>query len=264
MNEQPDVTVIIPAYNCSETIERAIASIALQTVKPNQVIIVDDYSTDTTTSILDMILTKRLPFNLVVLHNRENLGPGLSRNLGWNTATTKWIAFLDADDAWHPRKLELQLDVISEFPTLDLVCTNSYFIEQGSSIPNIVDNCVITSLNFNQMLFRNLVKTRSVLMRREILKRFEKGLSEDYGLWLACLYSGMSFARLECPLTFHYRKEYSGGGLSSRVFTHEYFELRNLSRYALDKPILVFCASIFSVVKFTRRLLIVLLRKALS
>jgi len=264
MNNCSDITVIIPAYNSSHTIERAIDSIISQTVVPEQVIVIDDASTDNTALILNKIKNRELPFSFLVICNNNNLGPGTSRNSGWDIATTKWIAFLDADDAWHPRKLELQLNVVAEHPTLDLVCTQTYLMKSVTELPSIEDERRITRISLSRMFFRNVIATRSVLIRQEVSHRFRSGLSEDFGLWLDCLNSGLIFAKLEAPLAFHYRQEFSPGGLSSQLVTHEYFELRNLWRYASSRPILIFAASNFSIVKFLRRVFLVILRKAIN
>jgi glycosyltransferase involved in cell wall biosynthesis len=264
MNKFSDVTVIIPAFNCSNTLRRAIESISSQSLLPKHVIVVNDASIDNTSIVLRTLQNENLPFNLFVLSNIENLGPGLSRNLGWDLATTKWIAFLDADDAWHPRKLELQIKTVSENPTLDLICTQTYFMKANSSVPIIENKSKIVKIGMNGMLFRNIVPTRSVLMRREITQRFRDGLSEDYGLWLECLHSGLRFAKIQLPLAFHFRAEFGTGGLSSRLLNHEYYELKNLIRYALKKPIWILFALLFSIVKFIKRVLTVLLRKAIN
>jgi glycosyltransferase involved in cell wall biosynthesis len=264
MNKCSDVTVIIPAFNCSKTIRRAIESIRSQSLTPKQVIVINDASVDNTSIVLNTLQNENLPFDLLVLSNFENLGPGFSRNLGWDLATTEWIAFLDADDAWHPRKLELQLKTISENPTLDLICTKSHFMKPSSSLPVLQNKSKVITISMNKMLFRNIVPTRSVLMRRKITERFRDGLSEDYGLWLECLHSGLRFAKIQLPLTFHFRAEFGTGGLSSRLLKHEYYELKNLIRYALNKPVWILFALLFSIVKFIKRVFTVLLRKVFN
>lgn len=264
MNRRCEVTVIIPAYNCAQTVERALHSVITQTLVPEQVIVVNDASTDETAMVLNRIQNQLLPFSLLILDAGKNLGPGFSRNLGWDLARTKWIAFLDADDAWHSRKLELQLKKLSEIPTLDLICTQTYLMKSSTSSPIVNEESSVTRIRLNGMFFRNAVATRSVVMRRSISNRFRQGLSEDYGLWLDCLDSGLNFARLEAPLAFHYRPEFSPGGLSSQLLTHEHFELRNFCRFAKRKPILVFVASIFSVVKFLKRVIVMFLRRAIE
>jgi len=197
---------------------------------------------------------------VTLLKNVQNLGPGLTRNRGWELADSEWIAFLDSDDAWVPNKLEIQFRVLAENPMLDLICSESKLYNRSSEIVDFSCVAKLQFISFSQMLFRNLVPTRTVVMRRDIPFRFEKGLSEDYGLWLKCLKSGLIFAKIPLPLAIHYRPEFSEGGLSSQLLKHELFELRRLLGQIVNTPLLVGCATLFSLVKFFRRVLIRLMR----
>ena len=89
---------------------RAIESVMAQTVPVNEVIVIDDGSTDGTT---DVILN-RYPSRVIALR-QENAGVSAARNRGIREAKGDWIAFLDSDDVWYPRKTERQLDALSEF-----------------------------------------------------------------------------------------------------------------------------------------------------
>ncbi|RMG23518.1 MAG: glycosyltransferase family 2 protein, partial [Methanobacteriota archaeon] len=105
------VTAIVPCYCCSDTIERAFYSVVNQTVLPKEVILVDDASPDhgRTLSILHGLKQKfNETLDIRILAFEKNQGPASARNAGWEAATQPFIAFLDADDSWHPRKLEVQ------------------------------------------------------------------------------------------------------------------------------------------------------------
>lgn len=105
------VTVVIPAHNAAATIGRALQSIAKQTASEavSQVVVVNDASTDGTTA--EASVDYGLPVTVVQGNGR---GAGRARNRGVDTAATKFVAFLDADDIWYPEKLELQLADLSE------------------------------------------------------------------------------------------------------------------------------------------------------
>ena len=94
------ISVVIPAYNASAFLPRCLESVFAQTLKPDEVIVVDDGSTDNTGSVAAELGAK------VVL--QENSGPSAARNTGIQNAAGEWIALLDADDLWAPEKLELQ------------------------------------------------------------------------------------------------------------------------------------------------------------
>ncbi len=94
------ITVIIPAYNAAAYLEEALASVRAQTRSPAEVIVVDNGSTDDSQKIA------RRAGARVLLLERPNLSA--ARNEGIRAASQPWIAFLDADDLWHPDKLASQ------------------------------------------------------------------------------------------------------------------------------------------------------------
>ena len=105
----PSISVVIPYYNGSRTIEDALASVTAQTVAPCEVIIVDDASRPEEAAALDRLAPA--PENIVI-HLAQNRGPSVARNVGISRARGEWIAFLDCDDLWEPTKLERQCAVI--------------------------------------------------------------------------------------------------------------------------------------------------------
>lgn len=102
----PEVVVIIPTYNRADTVLRAVASALAQTHQDLEVLVVDDGSSDNTLALLASISDRRLR----VLQHSINRGAAAARNTGIAAADARYIAWLDSDDAWYPRKLELQLD----------------------------------------------------------------------------------------------------------------------------------------------------------
>lgn len=103
------VSVIIPVYNSAKTIEKTLASVLCQTVPPEEILILDDGSTDNTVSILS---SYREP---VKLFRQENRGVAAARNTLCRKARGDLIAFLDADDLWHPRYLERQAGLFARY-----------------------------------------------------------------------------------------------------------------------------------------------------
>lgn len=103
------VSVIVPAYNAEGTIAQAVASVLGQEGVQLEVLVVDDGSTDGTAAAVESISDRRVQY----LSSPENAGPGAARDLGVLHATGHWIAFLDADDVFHPRRLCTLLDAAS-------------------------------------------------------------------------------------------------------------------------------------------------------
>ena len=109
-NEFYNISVVIPCYNSAATINRALSSVCAQTIKPRELILVDDASSDNTLELLRSFSNTEHEFSVIVIKNDLNLGPGLSRNKAWDYANGDWISFLDSDDAWTRNKLEVQFN----------------------------------------------------------------------------------------------------------------------------------------------------------
>jgi glycosyltransferase involved in cell wall biosynthesis len=99
------VSVVIPTHNSGRTIAEAIASVRAQTVAPLEIIVVDDCSRDDTLAQLEALAAA----DLKVVRSPSNRGGSAARNRGIECARADYVAFLDSDDLWAPRKLELQL-----------------------------------------------------------------------------------------------------------------------------------------------------------
>jgi glycosyltransferase involved in cell wall biosynthesis len=108
------VSVIIPAYNAAKTVCATVESVLCQTVKPHEILILDDGSTDQTLSLLNSYATK------VTVFAESHAGLCQARNTLCKRATGDMIAMLDSDDVWHPRHLEMKYRCFSEFPAADL------------------------------------------------------------------------------------------------------------------------------------------------
>lgn len=106
-----DVSVITAAHNASEDIERAIRSVAAQSLKPAEHIVIDDGSVDETAEIVRE-LQRQIPH--LVLIQQERRGAGAARNAGIVHAKARFVAFLDADDYWSEQKLEAQIAFMRE------------------------------------------------------------------------------------------------------------------------------------------------------
>jgi len=129
-NDTFDITVVIPAYNSEKWIERAIESVLDQTVKPFEIIVVDDGSTDSTAEIVGEY------GDCVRYIYQENAGAGAARNKGIEQAKGNWIAFLDADDQWYPHKLESQIAILRHYGGLKW-CGCSFNIHAASGFQQL-------------------------------------------------------------------------------------------------------------------------------
>jgi glycosyltransferase involved in cell wall biosynthesis len=178
------VTVIIPAFNAQRWVGQAIDSALDQTLPPAAVIVVDDGSTDGTA------LTIAGFGRRVRCIRQPNRGVAAARNAGLALADTPWIAFLDADDVWHRRKLELQMRVLADRPDIGLLGTG-LFAWPSTAEPTFPTEPVpvATLIRRDRLAVRNALATSSVLLRRDVAERvggFDTALSgpEDHDYWL--------------------------------------------------------------------------------
>jgi GT2 family glycosyltransferase len=104
------VSVIIPAYNCEKTIEATLQSVLDQTVPPDEILVVDDGSTDSTPAILDRYRSQ------ATIYRQPNKGLARARNMLCERATGDMFAFLDSDDIWHRKYLEVMCKLRTEHP----------------------------------------------------------------------------------------------------------------------------------------------------
>jgi len=109
------VSVIIPAYNSANYLDETISSVLNQSLKPEQVIVIDDGSTDDTEKII-----KSYQPHVDYLY-QENSGANAARNKGVENTTGQFVAFLDSDDMWEPEKLEIQMRWLLKNPEVDAV-----------------------------------------------------------------------------------------------------------------------------------------------
>jgi glycosyltransferase involved in cell wall biosynthesis len=105
------VAVIVPMFNASATIEATLSSVIAQTYRDIEIIVVDDGSTDNSAALVARIIQKDSRVRLV---QQPNLGVAAARNKGAASATSNFLAFVDADDLWAPEKIELQMNALLE------------------------------------------------------------------------------------------------------------------------------------------------------
>jgi glycosyltransferase involved in cell wall biosynthesis len=259
------VSVVVPCYRCVATLERAVLSVVGQTQRPAEMILVDDASGDGTLELLwafharfgDWIRIVTLPVNA---------GAASARNAGWNVATQPYIAFLDADDAWHPRKIEVQCDYMQRHPDVVLSGHLHRQLPQAETEAPMgpVELVGEQEITWVMLLLRNPFVTPSVMIKREIALRFGEGLRhvDDHRLWLEILGAPMRVVKLQADLVAVYKPLYGASGLSADMWGMEKAELANYRYLQNIKKISKFQAimlQLYSLLKYMRRIFILLL-----
>ena len=127
------ISVVIPTYNYAHYLPEAIDSVLRQTYPPLEITVVDDGSTDATPDVLAAYGDR------IRVIRQKNQGVAAARNAGLSAARGEYVAFLDSDDIWHPRKLELQIARFAD-PALGLVhCGVETFDEKGRAVGVFLD-----------------------------------------------------------------------------------------------------------------------------
>lgn len=254
------VSVVVPCYRCVGTIERAVASVAAQTRRPLEVILVDDASGDGTFETLQRI-AQSYENGWVKVHSlSHNSGPSGARNIGWGFAKGDYIAFLDADDTWHPDKIVIQqefMDKNGEVALSGHLC--------GEAIPVHSDRSAgawgVSVISAKRMLFKNPFSTPTVMLRANLNFKFAEGrrYAEDIELWQQIAFAGHKVVRIGYPFAKLHKAAYGEDGLSANLWRMEKGELSNFYNLFRDKKIgfmLFFFAYFFSCLKFGRRLIV--------
>ncbi|WP_161630478.1 glycosyltransferase family 2 protein [Stutzerimonas azotifigens] len=267
--ELGEVSVVIPCYCCSETIDRAVSSVYVQTIRPHEVILVDDCSPDETLSNLYELQASYPPGWIKIITLGTNSGPGSARNAGWNASTQHYVAFLDADDSWHPQKIEVQLSWMRANPSVSLTGHKCEVLggTKAHSISPILNPPQWKEVKPAHLLLKNIFQTPTVMVRNDLDFRMIEGkrYSEDYHLWLKTILSGRKGYFIDYPMAYLYKAEYGASGLSGNLWELEKGEIDTFFRLYKDKEIKItqLTKSVaFSLIKYFRRAIIVKLRKA--
>lgn len=207
----PLVSVLVPAYNCAAYLPRALRSVLAQNDPHLEIIVVDDGSTDGTAASVS-------GWPGVRIERQQNKGVSAARNRALALARGDWVAFLDADDTWHPTRLELGRRLIAARPSVGLVFSSFRLVDTDDrclaadalwSYYRVIERYGLTAATlldrsdelqiegcarpahvgdaFPTLYRGNVVKTSTVLIRRDLAQEgFDATLAteEDYDLWL--------------------------------------------------------------------------------
>jgi hypothetical protein len=259
-NASAPVSVVVPCYRSAGTVERAVRSVAAQTLRPLELILVDDASGDGTAALLRELQARYGADWIRILELRANGGPASARNAGWDAARGKYLAFLDADDAWHPQKLELQCAWMEAHPEVAVCGHASRQLAGEPPVHETPSQGEARLIGRASLFVSNPFITPSVMLRRELAARFETGKRhmEDYLLWLELAAQGHRIALLPQTLAYTFKAAIGESGLSAQAWSMEKGELaafRSLRRAGHIGATAWLALSAFSLLKFLRRLL---------
>ncbi|EEQ7428234.1 glycosyltransferase, partial [Escherichia coli] len=208
MNKET-VSIIMPVYNGAKTIISSVESIIHQSYQDFVLYIIDDCSTDDTFSLINSRYKNNQKIR--ILRNKTNLGVAESRNYGIEMATGKYISFCDADDLWHEKKLERQIEVLNN-ECVDVVCSNYYVIDNKRNIVGEVNAPHV--INYRKMLMKNYIGNLTGIYNANKLGKFyqKKIGHEDYLMWLEIINKTNGAICIQDNLAYYMRSNNSLSG----------------------------------------------------
>ncbi len=206
----PIVTVVTPSYNAEKLIGRTIQSVLDQTCQDWELLVIDDCSKDATRDVVAAYAAQDSRIRLIALE-KNNGAPAAPRNIGVREAKGRWIAFLDADDIWHPEKLALQLEAANA-KSVEFISSQMKDFWDDATLSFVpVKDAPVAAVSFAQQRIKGRIPTSSVLVTRELMLAFPFNEDirykavEDYHCWLRILESGIVNWKVQYPLLSYRR-----------------------------------------------------------
>lgn len=198
-----DFSIVIPAYNAEKFIEEALESIKRQTYSKYEIIVVNNGSEDSTLTIAENFKKNNPGLDMSIISVMPNQGISKARNIGSEKAKYAYISYLDVDDIWYPKKLEIVNKTIKEYEDIDIIWHWENKVSESKCTPlrykSIDNNNAYEDLLFNG----NRVSTSAVTLKRTLIlsiggfsSRYVKG-EEDYDCWLRLAKAGAKFYLLK-------------------------------------------------------------------
>ena len=196
------ISVIMAAYNAEATIGQSIQSVLNQTYSNLELLVIDDCSQDGTATLAEKIA--KTDSRVRLIFNEKNSGVSYTRKHGLKEAKGEWIAILDSDDAWAPKKLEKQIK-LQEKTSADLLFTGSAFMDSEGNPINWYLHAP-AEITYRQLLKQNVLSNSSALVRKELYAKHYAvgdGMHEDFAIWLGILKEDRKAYGVDEPLLIY-------------------------------------------------------------
>lgn len=192
------VSIITPAYQCSKVIDETIKSVLEQTYPNWEMLIAEDCSIDNTQEIIERWTKVDSRIKLIKLS--KNSGPAMARNAALSQAKGRWVAFLDSDDMWLPKKLEYCLQFAREKNALFIYTGFRRISSNTGEIGRYIK--VPSTLIYKQLLGNTAIATSTVLLDVTSIGqiRMRKTYYDDFDCWLQILKNGITAHGLDVDL----------------------------------------------------------------
>lgn len=257
------ISVIIPMYNSQDTIERALNSVKAQTAidQIKEIIVINDGSTDKSLEVVEEYqkANKDLPIKII---NKTNGGVSSARNAGLKTAKGDYIALLDSDDEWLPKKTEIQLSYLRANKEIDFIGCN-----RNNESLKILTRKInkLYKAKVNDLLLKMFPQTSTAIFKREIIKTIglydeDQKYLEDGNYWIKiCANFNFYFIPDSLVITGGGKPSFGYSGLSANLKQMERGNIKNLKeakKMNLINTSTYIIFRMFYVVKYIRRIII--------
>jgi teichuronic acid biosynthesis glycosyltransferase TuaG len=252
-DDRQTFSVVIPVYNGEAYIQNAIKSCLQQTLLPNEIIVIDDGSNDSTASLVQSFSTELIRYK----KNTQNHGPSFSRNRGIEMATGSWILFLDADDIFHPQKIA----VVNYYLQLDknIRAIGHSFAVKENRLVTIADEDLpmLKKISENDVLLKNPIVTPALAVAANNAVFFNEAMTyaEDHDFILRTA-EKFAISYIDLPLCTLGRLPLTAGGISSHKWKMRKGEMKMYIDYCKrnKRDLLIPFLLLFSLIKHTQKL----------
>lgn len=244
----PLVSVIMPCYNMEKFISDSIMSVRNQTYSNWELFIVDDASTDATVAIVKKHCEQDNRIHLIV--KPEHSGIADSRNQCLKQAQGQYLAFLDADDVWHPEKLETQLRFMAEKKVGFTYSAYDCIDEMGQPLNKTVKTA--GNLNYEAYLHNTIIGCSTVMVNKAMVGEVVVPgfrTSEDTATWLDILKKGFLAYAIDKPLTSYRIRQHSASSNKLKASSDLWRVYRKQEKLPLFKALGCFFSYVFHAIK---------------
>ncbi len=248
MEHQPLVSVIMPCYNMERFITDTINSVIHQSFADWELLIVDDASTDKTVAIVKSLAEQddRIKFSV----NPQHAGIAPTRNHCIEKSKGRFFAFLDADDRWHPDKLQRQLQFMLEHHTAFSYSSYDLIDEEGKPLGKTIKTA--GDLDYKAYLRNTIIGCSTVMIDTEkvgtvVVPDFRT--SEDTATWLNILRQGFKAYAIEEPLTSYRIRNHSASSNKMKAASDLWKVYRRQEKLPLPQGLYYFSSYVFNAIK---------------
>jgi len=250
MSADCPVSVILPVYNSEQTIKRSLDSVLNQSRKPLEILCINDCSTDNSKAVIEQYIQEKeeAKARIKLINLSENGGVYVARNVGLDNASQPYVAYLDADDFWHPNKLEIQFNILEQDPDLFFISHQVHvWPEKITGLPEdwpeiAANNIEIEKINPHFVTWFSRLRTISVVMKNDRKYRFDetKRRAGDTLMWLEVIWNGEKSRIIQETLGWKAKEHFGAGGLSGNLKKAQAEAQHNVSALAskglISKP----------------------------